>query len=269
MDLEAGLEAAWANVATFVPRLVVFGIILALGYAIAKAIGKVVDKVLERVGFDRAVERGGIKQAMARSKYDASDIVSKLVFYTLFLFVLQLAFGVFGPNPVSDLITGVIAFLPKVFVAIVIVVIASAIAKGVNDILGNALGGLSYGPVVAKVASGFILFFGVVAALNQIEVAQFVTQALTTAVLVALVGTVIVGVGGGLVKPMQSRWERILDRASDETQNARQQVQANRQGADPYPAYDDAPVGTTGPTAGTRASGATTAVYRPSGSTRQ
>ena len=239
MDLQAGLETTWTNVATFVPRLVAFLVILVIGYLIAKTIGKVVDKVLERVGFDRAVERGGIKQAMAHSKYDASDIVSKLVFYTLFLFVLQLAFGVFGPNPVSDLLAGVIAFLPKVFVAIVIVVIASAIAKAVNDIVSNALGGLSYGSIVAKVASGFILFFGIVAALNQIEVAQFVTQALTTAVLVAVVGTVIVGVGGGLVKPMQGRWETLLDRAADETQNARAQMQTRPAGADdPYPVYD-------------------------------
>lgn len=260
MDLQTGLERAWTNIATFVPNLVAFLLILAIGYFVAKAIGKVVDKVLERVGFDHAVERGGIKQAMARSKYDASDIVSKLVFYTLFLFVLQLAFGVFGPNPVSDLLTEVIAFLPNVFIAIVIIVIASAIAKAVNDIVSNALGGLSYGSIVAKVASGFLLFFGIVAALNQIGVAQFITQALTTALLVALVGTVIVGVGGGLVKPMQSRWERILDRASDEAQNAKQQVQASRS-ADPYPAYDDAPDGS-------RAASTTTAVYRPSGSAR-
>jgi hypothetical protein len=100
MELQSGLERAWTNTATFVPNLVAFLLVLALGYFIAKAIGKVVDKVLERVGFDHAVERGGIKQAMARSKYDASDIVSKLVFYTLFLLVLQLAFGVFGLHPV-------------------------------------------------------------------------------------------------------------------------------------------------------------------------
>jgi hypothetical protein len=29
--------------------------------------------VLTRVGFDRLVERGGVKKALAHSKYDASD----------------------------------------------------------------------------------------------------------------------------------------------------------------------------------------------------
>ena len=74
------------------------------------------------------MERGGIKQALARSKYDPSDIIAKLAFWLIFLVALQIAFGVFGPNPISDL-QGLIAYLPNVLVAIVIIVVAAAIAK--------------------------------------------------------------------------------------------------------------------------------------------
>src|SRR6266516_7413253 len=82
--------------------------------------------------FDRWVERGGIKSALARARYDASNIVAKLVYYTVLLFTLQLAFGVWGPNPVSDLIHDVVAWLPNLLIAIVIVVVAAAIASGVR-----------------------------------------------------------------------------------------------------------------------------------------
>ena len=58
------------------------------------------------------------------------------------LFVLQFAFGVFGPNPVSDLLAGIIAFLPKIIVAIIIV-IAAAVAAGVKTLIQGTLGGLS------------------------------------------------------------------------------------------------------------------------------
>jgi hypothetical protein len=112
-------------VATFIPKLIGFLLVLVIGYVIVKAISKLASAALERVGFDKAVERGGIKQALASSKYDASDIVGKIIFYALFLFVLQLAFGTFGTNPVSDLIEGVIAYLPKLFAAIVIIVLAA------------------------------------------------------------------------------------------------------------------------------------------------
>ncbi len=145
IDFNRGIEDAWTRVTTFVPKFLGFLVVLLVGYFIAKAIGKIFDQVLERVGFDRAVERGGIKRALANSQYDASSLVSKVVFYALFLLVLQLAFGIFGPNPVSDLIAGVVAYLPKVVAAVVIVVVAAAVAAAVKEIIQSALGGLSYG----------------------------------------------------------------------------------------------------------------------------
>ena len=104
-------------------------LIALVGWFVAKAVASILNMVLERVGFDRVVERGGVRQVLARSKYDPSDILAKLVFWTIMLFVLQLAFGVFGSNPISDLLRGLIAYLPNVFVAILIIVIAAAVAR--------------------------------------------------------------------------------------------------------------------------------------------
>lgn len=218
------LDTAWANVADFVPKFLLFLVILVIGWLVAKALGNAVDKLLERVHFDRAVERGGIQKALAKSKYDASAIVGKLVYYTLLLFVLQLAFGVFGPNPISDLIKSVIEFLPKLIVAIIIVVITAAIAAAVRELIANTLGGLSYGRILANAVSVFILGLGVIAALNQVGIATTVTMPVLIAVLATIAGILIVGVGGGLVRPMQSRWERYLDTMAQESDNIREQV---------------------------------------------
>ena len=77
--------------------------------------------------------------------------------FTFLLFVLQLAFGIFGPNPVSELIAGVIAWLPRLFVAVVIVVVAAAIAGWVKELIAEALGGLSYGRALATTAQVLVL----------------------------------------------------------------------------------------------------------------
>src|SRR5205807_4509919 len=137
----------------FLPKALGFVAILVVGWTVARLLRTVIGKVLERVGFDRAVERGGIRTALARSRYDASDLVARLVYYAVLLFTLQLAFGLWGPNPVSELIKGVVAWLPRAFVAILIVVVAAAIAGAVGDIVGNALGGMSYGRLLANVAA--------------------------------------------------------------------------------------------------------------------
>jgi hypothetical protein len=214
--VEDALRDMWRSVATAAPKIVVFILILVVGVIVAKLIAKAIDKVLERVGFDRAVERGGIRRALQNSRYDASTIVSKIVYYALVLFVLQLAFGVFGPNAVSALLAGVIAFLPKLLVALIIVVVAAAIAAAVRDLVSNALSGLSYGRALANTASVFILGLGIIAALNQVGIALTVTLPVLIAVLGTIAGILVVGVGGGLIKPMQQRWEDYLSRAESE-----------------------------------------------------
>lgn len=227
--MEDALRDMWRSVANFAPKLVAFLVILIVGWIVAKLIAKAVDKVLEKVGFDRAVERGGVKKALARSNYDASTIVSKIVYYALLLFVLQLAFGVFGPNPVSALIAGVISFLPKLLVAVIIVVVAAAIAAAVRDIVSNALSGLSYGRILANIASITILGLGIIAALSQVGIALTVTLPVLIAILATVGGILVVGVGGGLIKPMQQRWEDYLSRAEDEGRIMREHLSNRRQ----------------------------------------
>ena len=112
-----------------------------------------------------------------------------------------------------------VTWLPRAFVAIIIVVVASAIAKGVKDLITASLGGLSYGRLLATIASVFILGLGIIAALNQIGVATTVTTPILITVLAIIAGIAIVGVGGGLIKPMQNRWDGWLNRAEQEAAN--------------------------------------------------
>jgi len=227
-EFQDGLGDAWASIATFLPKLVGFLLILIIGYFVAKTIAKVLDQVLERVGFDRAVERGGVGQAMARTKYDASSLLSKIVFYALMLFVLQLAFGLFPDNPISELIQGVIAYLPKVFVAIVIIVVGAAIAAAVKEIVEASLGGLSYGRTLAIGASVAILVITAFAALNQLEIAPEIVNGLFYAILAIFVGSAIVAVGGGGIQTMSRYWERSALKAEQESGKVKQEAQGSK-----------------------------------------
>ncbi len=225
ISFSKGVEDAWAKVAAFVPKLFAFLVILVIGWFVAKALAKLVDGILERVGFDRAVERGGIKKALERSSYDASDVLGKLAYYAVLLLVLQMAFGVFGPNPVSTLIAGVIAFLPKLFAAIIIVVAAAAIAAAVKEIVQTALGGLSYGKALAGVASAAIMATGIFASLSQLQIAPAIVNGLFYALLAIVVGSAVIAIGGGGIQPMRAQWENALAKLQDELPQARQEAQ--------------------------------------------
>jgi Conserved TM helix len=212
VNFGTGISNAFSNVATFIPKFIVFLIILIAGYFIAKALARLVSRILIRVGFDQLAERGGIKTALAHSKYDASDILAKIVYYAILLFVLDVAFGVFGSNPISGFLHGLIAYLPLLFIAVVIIVVTAAIAAAARNLIENSLSGMPYANVLGNLAWGFILALGIIAALNQLHIAQNVLNAVLYAALAALAGIAIVAVGGGGIKTMSQRWEAAASR---------------------------------------------------------
>jgi hypothetical protein len=113
-----------------------------------------------------------------------------------------------------------VAFLPRIIVAIVIVVIAAAIAAAVKDLVGSALGGLSYGRILATTASVFIIGLGVIAALSQIGVAIAVTLPVLITVLATVGRHPRRRCRRRPHRPMRQRWEHILNRAEQEAPRA-------------------------------------------------
>ncbi|TDE34878.1 hypothetical protein E1295_36480 [Nonomuraea mesophila] len=230
INLGQGIADVFRQIASFVPKLVAFIVILIIGWIVAKLLAKIVNKVLERVGFERVVDRSGVHRWLQRSNYTASGLLAKIVYYAILLVTLQIAFNVFGPNPISALLASVVGWLPKAIVAIVIIVVAGAIAKAVRDILAGALGGLSYGRFLATLAAVFIWALGIIAALNQIGVATTVTTPVLITVLATIGAIAAIGVGGGLIRPMQQRWERWLGRVEAEAPQARAHAEAYQRG---------------------------------------
>ncbi len=225
MDTSAvGLAAAWTAVLVWVPRFLAFVAVLLIGYFIANAVRSLVVKMLRKSGFDSLVERGGIRAALQRSGHDAAAIVAMVVYYGLWLFTLEIAFGVFGPNAVSDLLNRVIAFLPNIFVAMAIIVVAAAIGAAVRQVVEATLGGLSYGRFLANAASIGILVIGVFAALNQLNIAPMIVNGLFYSMLAIITGSAIIAIGGGGIQPMRAQWEKALGRLEQEAPRLRMEM---------------------------------------------
>jgi hypothetical protein len=203
------LAQLWRTLATVAPKAALFAAILAVGWLVSRVIGRVVANLLLRAGFNRLLDRAGLNKVLGQTY--GHELAGKLAYLAALLVTLQLAFGVFGPNPISTLITSVIAFLPKLVVALALIVLATTIASKVKDLVANTIGGLSYANLLANAAKVFVIALGVIAALSQVGVALTVTLPVLIAALGTAAGILVVGVGGGLIKPAQQRWERILE----------------------------------------------------------
>jgi hypothetical protein len=224
----AGFDKALEEAALILPKIGYFLLILIVGILVAKLIQKIVTKVLQKVGFDRLVERGGVKQAMSKSKYDAAGILGKIVYYFIFLGVLSLAFSVFGPdNPISRFIDRIVAFLPSLFVAVIALIIAAAVAAAVKDLLSNMLGGLSYGNALANVASIFILGIGVFFALGELGVATLIVGPLFIAILALFVIPPIIAFGVGGIDPARQAIRNLQQKGQEKAREVRQEVSSD------------------------------------------
>ncbi len=214
--ISKGFDDNVQKAVTFLPKLGAFLLILIVGYFVAKIVAKIITTVLQKVGFDRVVERGGIKKALSQSKYDAAGLLGKIVFYFIFLGVLSLAFGVFGSNnPVSQFLAQIIGYLPRLFVAVLALVLAFAIAAAVKDLLENSLGGLAYGKAVANGASLFIIAIGVFFALNQLNIASLIVGGIFYALLALIVIPPIIAFGVGGIEPARQAITNLQSKAQD------------------------------------------------------
>ena len=219
VDWTGGISSMWTSFTTWVPRFVGFLIVLVIGWFIASMIGRAVEAVVRRLHFERVMERAGMARVLENSKYDGPKLLGLIAKYILVLIVLQLAFGVFGSNPINDVLHGIIDWIPRGVVAVAIVVIAAMIARAARDLLTNMLSSLSYGRMLGNLCAVAIMGLGIIAALGQAEIATSITGPLLVAVLATVAGVIIVGVGGGMVRPMQDRWERMLGVAEREAGN--------------------------------------------------
>ena len=191
----------------FIPSLLGFLLVLLIGYLIAKGLSKLVGMALSKIGFGNLLQKAGLANVASRMNFDVGALIVKLVYYFVLLIALQFAFTAFGPNPVEQLLTDIIIFLPRLIVALILVIVAAWIARFVKDIVVSALSGRQFAPMLGNITYAVILALGVIAAVNQIGVATSITQPVLIAVLATASGILIVGVGGGLIQPMRSRWE--------------------------------------------------------------
>jgi hypothetical protein len=234
---KAGFDRSLENFATLLPKIGYFLLILIIGALLAKIVAKIITKVLQRVGFDSLVERGGIKKAMSKSKYDAAGILGKIVYYFIFLGVLSLAFSVFGPqNPISQFIDRIVAFLPNILVAVLVIIIASAVAAAVKDLVSNMLGGLSYGNALANGLSLFIIALGVFFALDQLQIAPLIVGGIFYALIALIVAPLIIAFGVGGIEPAREVIQDMRAKGREKAQEVQAEAQSDDAQEPPAPA---------------------------------
>lgn len=223
IDWTQGFEDAWNDVATFIPKFAAALAVFIIGWIVAKIIRKAVVKVLNKVDLDKYVDKSGIGGPLERAGYPNSvDLIGKIIYFGLMLLVLQLAVDVFGDSEISGAIDDMVGFIPKLIVAIVIVIITGVIANAVRELIAPAVAHLSSGDLLKKAAVAGIWLIGGFAALDQLQVAKDVVDTLFQTIVYSLGFIIVIKFGVGGVWAARDRfWPAVYDQVTSEASAAK------------------------------------------------
>lgn len=221
---------------TFIPKLLGFLVILIIGLIIASLVARGITALLRKIGFDRMADRVGLtrfEQSM-NVKLDAAGVLGKVVYWFILLIFLIPAVDALGLTTISNILNQIIAFIPNVFVAILVLFLGTLLATFIADIIRGAMARTSIGNpnVFAAIARWAIIGFAALIALEQLQIAPALLDELFGAVVgaTALALALAFGLGG------QDAARRWLARGESSVTAAAAQMQA-QQLTQPQPNY--------------------------------
>ena len=213
IEWSQGITDSWSKLAAFIPKLVGFLAILLIGLFVAKIVRKIVQRLLSAAKVDQVVGRSGFGRSLQKNGLgSAAELITKVVYFGLVLLVLQLAIGALGPNPVSNALNSMMAYIPKIAVAIVILFVTGIVADKVGDVVRNVTARQSWGSGVTKAAVAAIWLIGGFAALDQVQVAKDVVDTLFRTLITSLGAIMVIKFGVGGVWAARDRfWPKFYD----------------------------------------------------------
>lgn len=188
--LVAGVGAGLGRFLSGIPTVLGGLLILLIGWMIAKAVGALCAKGFRAAHVDTLAERIKVNDFLQRAgtKHKASDILGMVLKWVVFLIFVDMAADQMGLGQVSTIINRMIAYIPNILVAMLILGLGAFLGQLVSGIVRGAASeaGLSNSELLAKVASGAVMTFAIIAAINQLGIAPVVVNTLYIGLVAAI-----------------------------------------------------------------------------------
>ena len=200
--LLGALATGLGRVIAFLPNLLGAIVILLVGWGIGKLIQALVTRGLRAVHFNDVTERAGINTALQRADVKASpaNILGVIAYWFIFLLAVQAAVNVLGITALSNLMSAIVLFLPRVFAALLVLVAGAWAASFLGRITraSASTAGISYSSILGSVVQGAALFFTFAIAFDILGLAfPFLTTAFAIIVgSLGLAAAIAFGLGG-------------------------------------------------------------------------
>lgn len=196
------LQNLWLGFASFVPNLVAALVVLVVGLIVAAGLGALVEKIFDAVRLDTFLGKLGLKPYFERAglRLRGAYFLGRLVYWFIAIAFLLAVSDALGLYALSGFLASVLAYLPNVIAAILIMLAAAVLAKFLQRVVIASVAGakLHGARFLGSLVWWTVIIFGLLAALDQLNVATAIIQSIVTGVIamLALAGGLAFGLGG-------------------------------------------------------------------------
>jgi hypothetical protein len=150
--LLAPVTTLFNKVFAFLPSIISAAAIGVIGWFIARIVQRVVQSLLASAGVDRLSEKWGLAASLGTQKL--SGVLGLVVYFVILVPVLISALGALQldaiTKPASDMLGKIMAAMPNLVGAGIVLLLAGIIGKVVSGIVANLLAGLGFNNVLVK-----------------------------------------------------------------------------------------------------------------------
>lgn len=192
----------WESFLLFFPDFIGAVVILLVGWMVAAALGRLAHRLVLLLKIDRAVDALRISHAFDRAGVDfnVGALFGWLVKWFLLVVTFIAAADVLGWQQLSEFLNTVVAYLPNVIIAAIILLVGILVANFAQQVVHRSVEAtrLARADFFSGVVKWALLVFTFLAALSQLQIADELIQSLFTAFvfMLALAGGLAFGLGG-------------------------------------------------------------------------
>lgn len=209
------LNSFWVGLYSFLPNVILAIVLFIIGVVVAGLIGKAIAHVINLTKINGLLDRTALKEMVNKAGFhlNIGGLVGWLVKWLLILAFLVGVLSLLGLSDVNIFLQQIVLFyLPRVIVAVLIVVVGSVLADVASRaVIGSArVANVSSANLAGSIAKWAIWITTILFGLNQLGIGSELIQTLWMGIVVAL--ALAFGLSFGLGGKEHA--SRVLDRVS-------------------------------------------------------
>jgi hypothetical protein len=186
------LQDQLASLAGILPNLVGALAVLLIGWILAKLVARLLKKFLKAIGIDKLAEKLNQIEVVYKSniRMVPSNMLSKILYYLMLFIFIMAATEVLGMKAISDLMTSFMNYIPKLLMALLVLIIGVVLADMLKKAVLTACESLAIpaSKLISNVAFYFLFLNVIMISLKQ---ADLQTDFIENNISIVLAGVVL------------------------------------------------------------------------------